>query len=274
MPSNKTLLVDADLICYRCGFAAEKASHSVRVGDSEIACNSKREASKLVKELGGEVHTITDVQPVGFALNNVSTVVDAIIDEFPGCNMEFYLTGNGNWRNDVATLQPYKGNRVDAPRPVHYDSIRQYLCTKYGAVVVDGQEADDAIGIRSTALGDSGCIVSTDKDLDTIEGWHYNWVKKSLYFQNEVDALRAFYTQVLTGDRVDNVLGIEGCGITTAAKIMGGLSREKGMWQAVLAAYVDAYPNGCRGLTARDAAIENAKLLYIRKYEGAMWEVP
>lgn len=276
---NTVLLIDGDLLVYRCGFAAEKTTYTVK--DMEGKClgafpsnKEMQQWAKAMPEQDVVVEKTKDIQPLAFALNNVSTTVDAICARFPGSSMEMYITGKNNFRDKVATLQKYKGNRENVPKPVHYKEIREFLCGKYGGVVVDGEEADDRIGIRATTLGESSIIVSTDKDLDTIPGWHFNWVEKVMYYLTPEESMRKFYMQILTGDSTDNIRGISGCGRKTAEKILHGITKPKGLWQAVLAAYVEAYPDGCDGLSAKDAALENARLVYIRQRDNEEWQPP
>src|SRR5690606_41714779 len=68
-----------------------------------------------------------------------------------------------------------------ARKPYWYDEIRDYLIRRWGAEVVDGQEADDAIGIAAwnsyKECPEYSIIASIDKDLRMIPGYHYNWVK-------------------------------------------------------------------------------------------------
>lgn len=273
----KTLLVDGDILVYRCGFAAEKKWYAITLEDgTRLEFNGKRELGDWAKDNPGHefsMETIHEIQPKAFALNNVRTVMDTLIGKFEG-ELEVYLTGKGNYRNDIATIREYKGNRKDAPKPIYYQDIRDYMCKKYGAVVVDGQEADDEIGIRATELGDDAIIITTDKDLDTIPGWHYNWVKGDHYYVDERTANRNFYLQILTGDSTDNILGIQGVGPVGAAKLLGDNTTPKGMWQACLAAYVDKYPKGCEGVSAKNAAIQTARLVYIRKHRDEIWSPP
>lgn len=212
--------------------------------------------------------------PLEFALQNISTVVHALQDKFPDCTMEFYIGGEGNFRKELATLQPYKGNRSEFAKPTHYDNIRKYLVSKYNATVVFGQETDDAVGIRATELGDKCVIVTTDKDLDTIVGWHYNWVKKEFYYVDEVLSYKCFYTQLLTGDTTDNIPGLVGIGPKTAARILAPYTTPKGMWQAVLTEYSTRCPNGFMGRGVRDALREIGNLLYIRKHPNEEWSFP
>ncbi len=261
---------------YRCGFAADKKKYTARKDGVVVTAEKKKELDLQTNALGGEwdVSVETFPEPVENALNNVRTTVDAIVDKFDGCVFEFFLTGENNFRKGLATILPYKGNRKDAARPTHYDAIRDWIVRKYNASVVDGQEADDAIGIRSTVLGEQACIVSTDKDLNTIPGWHYDWVKKELYYVNERESYRNFYTQVLMGDRTDNIPGIDGVGPKTATDILKGYTSPKAMWQACIAEYVKHYPDGFMGKDTKQAAMEIAKLLYIRKQENEIWQQP
>lgn len=275
--SMKTVLIDGDILVYRCGFAAEKNWYIVKMEDgTSIEFAGKRDMNSWAKDNPGlefSVEKVHQIQPIAFALNNVRTVMDSIIQKFDG-RVETYLTGKGNFRNEIATIREYKGNRKDAPKPYYYQDIRDYMCKRYGAVVVDGEEADDAIGIRATELGDDAVIVTTDKDLDTIPGWHYNWVKGELYHVDERTADRNLYLQILTGDSTDNILGVEGCGPVGAEKILKDVFTPKGMWQACLQAYVDRYPEGCYGVSAKDAAIQTARLVYIRKKKDEIWSPP
>lgn len=132
---------------------------------------------------------------------------------------EFYLTGDGNFRHDIAKQAPYKGNRKQ-PRPYHYKNVTEYLKFKYNATVVDGMEADDMLAIRQTELGDKSVIVSRDKDLRMVKGWHYGYAmsnqpEKDLEYIDEIGylikhkskliggGLKWFYAQCIMGDKTD-----------------------------------------------------------------------
>ena len=135
----------------------------------------------------------------------------------------------------------------------------------WGFEMVEGQEADDAIGIKAYTLDPEDCIIySIDKDLDMIRGWHYNFVKDKEYYVKEEDTLRTFYKQVLTGDRVDNIPGLKGIGDKKAEKILGDASTEKELFPLVLA----AYDNDIHRMT------EMAQLLWIRRKENELWQPP
>ena len=218
-------LIDADIICYRVGFASEDVD--------EALCLAR------VTEL---LHDIV--------------YFDLKCDDYKA-----YITGKGNFRYDIAVTEPYKGNRKDAKRPVHYEAIRNHL-QRLGAELVEGQEADDAVAIEASTNG--GWIVSIDKDLDQVEGWHYNFVKKEEYYVTEFEGLKNFYSQILTGDRVDNIIGLKGIGPVKAAKILADCKTEREMYDAC----VKAYDGNIERVT------ENGSLLWLRRAPNQTWYPP
>ena len=188
-------LLDCDLIVYRVGFAAEKD------------------------------------EPIENVLHSVKLVVANALAPFAN-KAELYISGNGNFRNDIAVTKPYKGNRVDAPKPQYYNEIREYLINVKGAIPTDGIEPDDMQGIRQYELKGKSCIVSIDKDMKMIKGWHYNFVKQEAFFVDGASADRWFFTQLLTGDPTDNIQGVPKIGPKTADKLLsGGTSPEE--WLAI-----------------------------------------
>ena len=221
-------IIDGDILCYRVGFA----------------CNE---------------------EPEKVAIRTMADMLEELIFIELSSNIHVgYLTGKDNYRHDIAKTQPYKGNRKDAPRPVHLHSLREYLITAWDFRVADGQEADDAIGIHATLTRDNSIIVSIDKDLDMIPGHHYNPVKKDHYYVNDKEAIKDFYRQLLTGDKVDNVQGLRGIGPKKADKILGDFDTDLAMYEAVLKAYDgDA-----------ERVLENGQLLWIRRRKDEIWQPP
>ena len=227
--NNATALIDGDILVYRVGFSTNEP-------DEEK-----------------------------FAVSRMGNFVDRLIRLEGIETYEGYLTGKNNYRSEIATEQAYKGNRKDARKPVHYDSLREYLVSKWGFTVVDGQEADDAMGIKAYELPeDSSCIMTIDKDLDMIRGWHYNFVKEDLYYVTEKEAIKNFYIQILTGDRVDNIPGIKGIGPVKAKKILENCTTEKSLFKAVS----EKYDHDIDKLT------ERGRLLWIRRKEKQLWKPP
>jgi len=197
----------------------------------------------------------------------VDTLMCGVDNIYPDCFVDswgMHLTGKNNFRYEIATTFPYKGNRVDKPKPKHLAFLRSHLVKEWDASISEGEEADDTIAIEATKLGDNCVIVSLDKDLDQIVGWHYNFVKRLGYYITPEEALVKLYTQMLTGDAADNIKGLFRVGPVKAAKIIGDTTNELELYNKVLEAYEgDA-----------ERVLENAQLLFLRRYEGQIWNPP
>lgn len=229
-------VVDADILCYRIAFACKD-------------------------------------QPVGVAYRTLDNYIADILVRgvdrvYDGCFVDswsMHLTGKGNFREAVATTAVYKGNRLDTPKPEHHAALKQHLIESWFAKVAEGQEADDAIAIEATKLGDDCVIVSLDKDLDQVAGWHYNFVKGTTYYITPQEGMLRFYCQILMGDSADNIKGITGIGPVTARKMLEDAEDELDMYQRC----VDAYEGNS------DRVIENARLLWLRRTKDEpLWMPP
>jgi hypothetical protein len=168
-------LVDADIIVHRVGFTTEEENEAV----TKYRCD---------------------------------TTVDGILQAFKFTDAEFYLSDSlqNNYRLNISP--DYKANRKDLKKPKHYDLLKEYLITQWGARISFGMEADDSLGIRQTEMVAQSVICSIDKDLLQIPGSHFNFVKSEFRTVSEEEALRVFYLSVLTGDVTDNIKGIYGIG--------------------------------------------------------------
>lgn len=223
----RTALIDADILVYRIGFASE-------------------------------------LDPVEIARARMCEFLEDMLLFNGFGEYEAYLTGKGNFRNEIAKTEPYKGNR-SAPKPRHYEALREYLLDKWGASLIEGQEADDEIGIQAYSRDPQEyTICSIDKDLDMLRGQHYNFVKDIFYEVSEEEAIFNFYKQILTGDRVDNIKGIKGIGDVKAKRILEKCTNEKEMYLAVLEAYEGN----------EERVLENGQLLWIRREPNQVWLPP
>ena len=91
--------------------------------------------------------SIDDPEEEKFAISRMGHFIDNLLSIEGVESYSGFITGKKNYRQEIATEAPYKGNRAKARRPVHYDTLREYLTGKWGFELVEGQEADDAIGI-------------------------------------------------------------------------------------------------------------------------------
>lgn len=221
-------LIDADIVAYRIAYGCEGEPEKIAI----------KKASEFLEDL---LFTYTDAE-----------------------DCEGYLTGSSNYRFDIAKTAPYKGTRI-SEKPKHLGIIREYMISAWAFSVQEHQEADDAIGIRAYALGENDYVIcSIDKDLDNIRGKHYNFVKNEAYYVTEEKAIKNFYRQLLTGDRVDNIPGLSGIGPKKAEKILEDCVTEEELYNAVLKAY--------DGNT--EYLLEQGQLLWIRRKDNELWEPP
>ena len=139
--------------------------------------------------------------------------LDNIVNDTDLPIYQIYLSGRENIRDSIATILPYKGNREGLRKPHHLSACREYMKDYHQARSEKGLEADDLLGIYQT---DQTVICSLDKDLLQIVGWHYNWNKQEWIKINEDQGSINFWTQVIIGDKSDNILGLYGVGEKSA----------------------------------------------------------
>lgn len=299
-----TLIIDADPIIYAAGFAAQGSTYEyvLEHADGRMEQYASADGNAALKYLREHKPTVLDKQvhveakPESFARQCAKTQLEAIIKavkqrfETTDLNVEIYLSGPGNYRYNIATIAPYKGDRP--PPPVHYQVLRNYLSERWGAVVISGMEADDKVSIRIrelTADGEPCCLATIDKDLDQVPGLHYNYQKHAFYVVDEWDAEWTFWKQCLSGDSTDNIPGCYRLGEAKADKILTDCweqwedknNREAWLeevwWEIVrqyaknMNTYPERYP---KGMLSEDAALETARLVFMQHYEGQLWNPP
>ncbi len=138
-----------------------------------------------------------------------------------------------NFRNEI--YPEYKANRDDAPEDLvpQFPLIREATeAFDMPALEVEGYEADDLIAAytkEAVAAGKKVVIVSSDKDLmqlvqpgvrmlDPMKG---KWVGEDEVLEKfGVTPDKVVDVQSLAGDSVDNVPGVPGIGIKTAAQLI------------------------------------------------------
>lgn len=132
--------------------------------------------------------------------------------------MRIYLSGQDNYRYEVAKTKPYKGNRVGMIHPEFLNHCKEHLVQKYGAIRMHGYEADDGIATDMVENGAIHCGV--DKDILQIAGRHYMYVKEEWVEVSEEQAIITRYRQILMGDTSDNIPGLPGVGAKTAERVI------------------------------------------------------
>jgi hypothetical protein len=248
-------LCDIDSVVYAAGFGAD--SQVVKSFMDTLGCD---------KEAAVELAAQEDY--LSHALGNAKQMLQDAVREFDADNARFFLTGSGNYREQIATLAPYKGNRTNR-KPRYYNELRSYLVHNWGAEVVEGMEADDMVSILQYAKKDkSTVIVTIDKDLGNTPGWHYNPKKSKLEYITLAEADLNFWKQVATGDRTDNIPGLHRVGDKTVQKALSDCGGDIERFKSWVARMYDKQYNA----EGPHAMWENATLLWMQRRQWVNWD--
>lgn len=263
--------IDGDVVVYAAGFAAQKTWYIVDDKSFDKKATAKEYCEKYSID-AEEIISTVEAEPLEFCLSTVKRMLKHIIEGAAATTYDVVLTGEDNFRNDIATIQPYKGNRVSA-KPRWYAEIVEYLKDVHGAIVTKGEEADDYLSYRCYQHGHT--IATIDKDLNNTPGWHYNWNSKELYYVTEEEATRHFYTQLLTGDSTDNIPGLYRVTGVRAWKEMKDdiaiLRTPESCYEYVYSVWKEAADDT---LDVTETLTELGRLLWMRRYPEELWKPP
>lgn len=271
----KLLLIDGDIVRYRCGFAGQKTHYHMyraedviynkeedsyqfsknaeKLGTFENAKDAKTWVeSMLGEEAPNQAHEYTRVpevklEPVANTLHSVKRVMTSLCERYPEYHPCVYVScpTEDNWRYEF--YPEYKANRKLQRKPFYAYEIDKYMRSKWDVIDDPHYEADDLIAMqayenRLSAIYDNDyeyVVASIDKDLLQIPGKHWNWVKEEETDVNDMQALRLLAAQRIHGDSTDNIKGIPGWGEKTAAEWLAQ-SPYVDMEDMVMQAYLSA----------------------------------
>ncbi len=180
----------------------------------------------------------SDGLPIGAVsgfCNMLSKLLDDIDEVEPPSHMAVIFDASGrSFRNDI--YPDYKAHRPPAPE----DLVPQFPLTRkaveafgIAAIECEGYEADDIIAAYAKTAAEQGAkvtIISSDKDLMQLVDERVSMLdtmKNNLIQHDEVVAkfgvppAKVVDVQALAGDSADNVPGVPGIGIKTAAELIG-----------------------------------------------------
>lgn len=241
-------LIDADVLVYECGFAAEAGWKQDGAPPFEYAAEHlDNRVANICAEVGASKPPI------------------------------LFLTGKTNFRTKIAKRQKYKDRPSN--KPFHYKNLIAYIKGKYDYRISEGLEADDLICIEQTSRPEETIICTRDKDLRACGGWQYGWElgNQPSFGPERVEGfgrialsrdrksikgvgLLFFYSQLLTGDKVDSITGCEGIGAVKAYETLKDCTTSKEALKAVYSLYKQRY-----GLTAYSEMLEQGRLLWMTR---------
>lgn len=186
----------------------------------------------------------SDGTPVGAVLGFTNMLLKLLNDVKPDHIAVVFDSARENFRN---TIYPdYKANRLETPPELipQFPLIRE-ACEAFDVPQVElrGYEADDLIATYAKAAHEAGAdvtIVSSDKDLmqlvndrvrllDPIKNKPIGYDEVLEKFGVTPDKVRD--VQALAGDTSDNIPGVPGIGIKTAAELINAYGDLEGLYQ-------------------------------------------
>ena len=228
-----SLLIDADYLAYKSCAACED---EVDFGNDVIVVTSR-------------FNEVLDM-----FLRELKSIAECMgqFDDFI-----LFFSSPTNFRKKI--YPDYKGHR-NRKKPCGYKRLLNWCGDNYITIMIDGLEADDALGIYATdpIEADAGHIlVSPDKDMRQIPGLLYDLTNPVTEITKE-EGDRWHLIQSMSGDQTDGYAGVPGIGIKRAAALLDAKGCK---WSTVLDTFRD------KDMT-EDDAIRNSRLAKILQYEN------
>ena len=171
--------------------------------------------------------------PVNAVLGFANMLTKLLTDQNAHCVAVIFDAARANYRNDI--YPDYKANRSETPEdlvpqfPLIRDAVRAF---NLPCIELEGYEADDLIATYARLAREAGrkaIIVSSDKDLMQLindDVTMFDAMKNKMIGHDEViekfglPPKNVVDIQALSGDSVDNVPGVPGIGVKTAAQLI------------------------------------------------------
>ncbi len=311
-----TALLDADMLPYIVGFTADPEAwlFVLRKADTK---KLKPYSRKWFKWL----HRQPQCQD---AINHCDSMVNNWVHGAEADSAILYLTvGNGNFRYDIAFSREYKGTRKQ-DKPPFFELLKWHLIVKHNAIQSLAEEADDLMATeqysRNQLLVSEGAkqgsqeskrfsntiIVTKDKDLRMVAGWHSNpdinkgepfwvdykgWLEPIYYPEDHRYAgkmkklggagMAFFYAQMLMGDSVDNYQGIPLMGMQKTYDALKDCKNLKAMKAKVELLYqrkyrtepfkFESWTKKVFKVTWKDMMVQQGRLAWMAQVTGEVW---
>ena len=213
----KKLCFDYDATCFRA--AAANQQRSIRclhrpTGNTETFKTRTDFYGHWKRKEGGwlsahpelnlgdfDIQDVTEPEPVEYALKSIKSTIEGMLDKFGTKDYYGYVGGDTNFRKDICTLQPYKGQRT-AELPVHLAACKEYVMQHHRATMSKYVEADDLVSTdnyNAVKNKQDFAAVVLDKDFKGCEG---NWY---FYLNDDRRKVRGFGKLWRNGSDVDGV---------------------------------------------------------------------
>jgi 5'-3' exonuclease len=189
-----------------------------------------------------------DIEESKFRLDNkIQEIHNNIESYYNIVKTMYFLGGSNNFRYEL--YPEYKANRPKEKHPF-ISELKEYLATKYEAIIAPKGEADDILYSTYLKCRDNCVVSSIDKDVffATYNCPQYNYrsykdVLGTFSQITEEESKLALATQVIMGDVVDNIKGAVGKGKKYCEKHLKLGMTDYQFIKNILIAYKHSYKN-------------------------------
>jgi hypothetical protein len=263
------VVIDGDILAYRCSAAVEK--NTVEATHKDTLQVVTFDTATKFKEWAGddkdnwELVPKKEAEDVSHAIHAMKGTIERIVQNSGCANYHIVVSGPTNFRMDIPLPTRYKDSRKETVKPIHLKACKDYLIEKHNAEVSDGVEADDVlVGYMVDGYKNKQYVVqaSLDKDAKHGPGWLFDWTTMDdpvliegfgkLYIHDSASKPvkgegRVFlYHQMLFGDPVDaykpSELAKVKFGEMASYKLLNKCTTDKEALEAVVAQYKKWYP--------------------------------
>ena len=218
---------------------------------------------KIIIDADSMIYSSAFADDLDSAKESLDSKIEAVLDYFESkgdVDSFFVCSGSrGNFRTYLT--KEYKANRKDVKKPQWLSQLHYHSKVEWGSRMIIGAETDDLVAtlFKRKEDGVTNVLVSIDKDYLQLKGYIYNYHKNTLVNNTELDALRAFYTQMIVGDSSDNIKVCKGKGKAYATKLFKDCETEYQFIRRTFETYKEHYKS-----KAREKYILTYKLLKLR----------
>ena len=156
------------------------------------------------------------------AKKHLQDFVDQLIKYSGSTDYVIHLTeGDKGGRFEQAKLKEYQANRNYKEKPLLLGDVRRHIAESEKSYVCTVGEADDsmAMALHQATINDREeytVLISQDKDLNMVKGWHLDWSTSQLYYVDTLGSLTlevkhkpertVFELDEETGEKVERVI--------------------------------------------------------------------
>lgn len=258
-PNFKHAIIDLDIPVFKAAAIGQKTMYNLF--DSSGTFIERFESAKDVKNYITDAEEFMGEDVAGWykepdiiykdvedCYKALDFMIETYLKEVNVTTGMFSIGGGGNFRDNIATVREYKGNR-QSEKPKYFYDVRDYAIRKYNPKITNGIESDDQISLwlyedylkgyrTKNKLLCERVMIDLEKDCRVTPGWHYKPdVDEEPVWISTLEANRWLFTQTIAGDTADNYIGCPRWGVKKAGDLLADCKTTKDIYQKSLEVY-------------------------------------